>query len=83
LYSSPNINRKIKSRSIRWTGLVACMGEKRTAYMVSVGKPEGKDHWENRDISGKIILKWIIKKQDGVVWTGLIWLRIGTSGRLL
>jgi hypothetical protein len=25
------------------------------------------------------MLKWILKRQDGVVWTGLIWLRIGTS----
>jgi hypothetical protein len=30
----------IKSR--RWTGNVACMGEKRNAYRVLVGKPEGK-----------------------------------------
>jgi hypothetical protein len=22
-------------------------------------------------------------REDGMVWTGLIWLRIGTSGRLL
>jgi len=25
------------------------------------------------------ILKWNFKKQDGRTWTGLIWLRIGTS----
>jgi len=28
------------------------------------------------------ILKWIFKQWDGV-WTGLIWLRIGTDGGLL
>ena len=28
----------------------------------------------------RVILKWIIKKWDGDAWTGLIWLRIGTSG---
>jgi hypothetical protein len=28
-------------------------------------------------------LKWILEKQNEVVWTGLIWLRIGTSGGLL
>jgi hypothetical protein len=32
LYSSPNINRKMKSRSIGWTGLVACMGEEECIY---------------------------------------------------
>jgi hypothetical protein len=29
------------------------------------------------------ILRWIFKKWDGGAWTGLIWLRIGTGGRLL
>jgi hypothetical protein len=23
----------------------------------------------------------ILERQDGVMWTGLVWLRIGTSGR--
>jgi hypothetical protein len=41
LYSSPNI-RVIKSRRMRWTGNVARMGERRGAYRVLVGKPEGK-----------------------------------------
>jgi hypothetical protein len=30
-----------------------------------------------------IILRWILERYDGVVWTGLVWLRIGTSGGLL
>jgi hypothetical protein len=42
LYSSPNIIRKIKSRRMRWTGHVARMGEKRNAYRLLVGKPEGE-----------------------------------------
>jgi hypothetical protein len=42
LYSSPNIIRLIKSRRIRWAGHVAQMGEKRNAYRLLVGKPEGK-----------------------------------------
>ena len=41
LYSSPNIVRVIKSRRMRWAGLVARMGEK-GAYRVLMGKPEGK-----------------------------------------
>jgi hypothetical protein len=32
----------IKSRRMRWAGHVACMGAKWNAYMILVGKPEGK-----------------------------------------
>jgi hypothetical protein len=42
LYSSPNIIRVIKSRRMIWTGHVARMGERRNAYRILVGKPEGK-----------------------------------------
>ena len=42
LYSSPNIVRVIKSRKTRWAGHVARMGEGRSVYRVSVGKPGGK-----------------------------------------
>jgi hypothetical protein len=42
LYSSPNIIRVIKSRRIRWAGHVARMGEKRGAYRILVGRPEGR-----------------------------------------
>jgi hypothetical protein len=49
------------------------MGEKRNAYRILVGKPEG----------GRIILRWILERWDEVVRTGLIWLRIGTSGSAL
>ena len=40
LYSSPNKVQVIKSRRLRWAGHVACMGERRGAYRVLVGKPE-------------------------------------------
>jgi hypothetical protein len=42
LYSSPSIIRIIKPRRMRWAGHVARMGEKRNAYWLLVGKPEGK-----------------------------------------
>jgi hypothetical protein len=42
LYSSPSIIRIIKSRRMRWAGHVARMGEKRNAYRLLVGKPDGK-----------------------------------------
>jgi len=39
LYPSPNIIGVIKSIRFRWTGLVACMAERRGVYKVFVTKP--------------------------------------------
>jgi hypothetical protein len=44
LYFSPDTIRMIKSSRMKWVGHVARMGEKRNAYRVLVGKPEGKNH---------------------------------------
>jgi hypothetical protein len=44
LYSSPSIIRIIRSRRMRWAAHVARMGEKRNAYRLLVGKPEGRNH---------------------------------------
>jgi hypothetical protein len=41
-----------------------------------------RDHQEDLDVGGRIMLKSIFERYDGVVWT-LIWLRIGISGSLL
>jgi len=38
------------------------MGERSGAYRVRVGRPEGKDHLEDRYVDGGVILKWILKK---------------------
>jgi hypothetical protein len=55
IYSSQNIIRQIKSKSMRWAGHVACMGGEGEVYRVLVGKPEGKRplgrpwrSWEHR-----------------------------------
>jgi hypothetical protein len=42
LNSSPCIIRMVKSRRMRWTGHVARIGEKRNAYRLLMGKPEGR-----------------------------------------
>jgi len=42
LYSSPNIIRVIKSRIMRWARYEAHMEDRRGAYRVLVGRPEGK-----------------------------------------
>jgi hypothetical protein len=48
------------------------------------GKARGKEyHWEDQYGGRWIILRWILERMVGVVWTGLAWLRIETSGELL
>ena len=42
LYSSPSIVRVMKSRRMRWLGIVARMEAKRGVYRILAGKPEGK-----------------------------------------
>jgi hypothetical protein len=58
------------------------MEKMRNAYDISVGKPEGKRQLERR-LGGKIILEWILGKQDGSALTACIWFRIGTSEGIL
>ena len=81
LYSLPNIVRVVKSRRMRWAGHVARMGEERGVHRVLVGKPEGKSHWGDPDIDGRIILRWTCRKWEEVVGTRWIWLRIGIRWR--
>jgi hypothetical protein len=55
------------------------MGQRRDVYRVLVGKPERRGHFEGLSLDGRIILRWIFK-WNGSLWTGSIWLRIGTGG---
>jgi hypothetical protein len=59
------------------------MGETRNAYRILVGKLETKRTLGRPRCRWWTILKWILERQDGMVWTGSNWLRIGTSGGLL
>jgi len=47
------------------------------------GKLKEGDHSKDLGVGETIILERILGKQDGKLWTGCIWLRIGTSGGLL
>jgi hypothetical protein len=84
LYSSPSIIRIIKSRRMRWAGHVARIGEKRNAYRLLVGKPEGKRplgrprrRWEDniRMDLGEVgwgAVDWIGLAQDRDRWRALV-----------
>jgi hypothetical protein len=71
LYSSPNIIRAIKSKSMRWAGHVARMGEKRGAHRILVGRPERplgrpRHRWEDN----------IKMDLQGVGWGGMDWIEL-------
>jgi hypothetical protein len=57
---------------MKLAGHVERMGEKKNAYRIFVGKPDGERPLERPRRRGVDNIK-----MDGVVWTGLIWLRIG------
>jgi hypothetical protein len=58
-------------------------GEKRNAYRIFVVKQRGKKPLGRQRHVWVDNIKWILGECDGVVWTGSIWLRVGTSGGLL
>jgi hypothetical protein len=77
LYSSPNIVRVIKSRSMRWAGHVAHMREGRGVYGVLIERPEGK-----RPL-GRLRRRWEDNIKMDLRDIGLNWIRIGSGGVLL
>jgi hypothetical protein len=56
------------------------MGEGRGLYRISVGKPEGKGPLGRTRRRLEDNIRWIFRKWDVGVWTGLSWLRIETVG---
>jgi hypothetical protein len=61
LYSSSNIIRVIESKTIRWAGHVARMGEKLHTGFWWGNLREG-DHLEDPGVDRRIILKLIVRK---------------------
>jgi hypothetical protein len=59
------------------------MGEKRNAYRILVGKPEGKGPLGRRRRRWVYNIKIYLREVEWDDMTGSIWLRIGTSGGLL
>jgi hypothetical protein len=80
LSSSLTIVRVIKSRRMRWVEHVARVGRGEVYAEFWRGKLSKRDHLEDPDVNGRIILIWIFMNLDEGVWTGSIWLRIGTGG---
>jgi hypothetical protein len=79
LYSSPSIIRIMKARRMRWVGHAARMGEKRNAYRLLVGKPEGRRplgrprrRWVHLVRVGWSDVDWIGLAQDRDRWRALV-----------
>jgi hypothetical protein len=71
-----SIIRVIKSRTMTWAGHIARMGEKRNAYRILVGKPEGK-----RPL-GRPTRRWVDNiKMDltEIGWDGMDWIDLAQN----
>jgi hypothetical protein len=57
--------------------------EEKKTYRLLVGKPEGKRLLGRPRPRLVDNIRMILERWDGVIWTGLVRLRIGTGGELL
>jgi len=65
---------------MRWARHVARMGREEVNTGLWRGNLRERDHLEDPELEGRIILRCIVRKWDVGAWTGLIWLRIGAGG---
>jgi hypothetical protein len=73
VYSSPSIIRMIKSKRMRWAGHVARMEEKRNAYRLLVGKPQGKRPLE------RLRWSWVDNVKMDFGWGGVDWIDLAQN----
>jgi hypothetical protein len=59
-------------------GACSTDGERIGVFRVLWGKLRERNHLEDPDVDGRIILRWIFRKWDVGAWTGSSWLGIGT-----
>ena len=66
-----------------WAGHVARMGDRRGAYRVLVGRPDGKGPLGRRRHRWEDNIKMDFQEVGWEAWTGLLWLRLETVCRRL
>ena len=67
---------KIEKNGMGW----ACGGRGEVCTGFWWGNLRERNHWGDPDVDGRIILRWIFRKWDGVEGTEWSWLRIGRVG---
>jgi hypothetical protein len=76
LYSSPYIIRVIKSRRLRWAEYVARVEERRDAYRVLMGKPEGRKPLERPWHRWEDNIKMAVREIEWVGEGGKDWIEL-------
>jgi hypothetical protein len=51
---------------------LAQMGKERMRTGCRWESQKERDNWEDQDVREWIIIRWILERKDGVVWTGLV-----------
>jgi hypothetical protein len=80
LFSWPSIIRMITSRRIRWARHVARIARREMHVGYWCKRQKERDHLDDRNVGGWIILEPILEMWDAMVWTGLICLRTLIAG---
>jgi hypothetical protein len=62
LYSSPNIVRVIKSRTMRWRDMWHAWGRGEVFTGFWLGGPKANDQWEDLGVGGRIKLRWTLRR---------------------
>jgi hypothetical protein len=62
LHGSPSIIRIIMSRRMRWAGHAARTGGRGMNIRFWCETRKERDHWEDLDVGGRIVLEWILER---------------------
>ena len=63
-------------------------GKHKKISVIAINRSKNRDqnpplYANSTGVDGRIILRWIFRKWEGMAWTGSIWLKTGTGGGFL
>jgi hypothetical protein len=83
LYSSPDIIRQIKDRTMRGGAYGTHGRGEKIVQGFGWKAPKERDHLEDQGVDGRMGSEWILGRVAGWVRSGFNWLRIVAGGGLL